>query len=426
MIQKTKDKIFTISRKWGRKIGIDLPYFLKNGFWVAVRQLVSILGGLILSAVFARMATQEIFGQYQFILAVLSIVSILSVPGLNVSITRSVARGYEGDYARVVKTSFLWSLLGVPVLLLAGGYYYLYQSYGLGLALMISSVFFPFLYAPNTWDSFLQGKSRFDISAKYSSIQAILNTAVTVVVIFFSRNNLVPIVIAYLVSYTFFNGYYYFKSLKYVNNKKTDADTVNYGFFLTKVSLLTIIGENMDKIIIGAFISPSALAAYYVISVIPLKIKDSLKPFVNLFLPKFSIVQENISDIVKQKKKVIFFFIVTMILAAALYYALIEKINLIIFGKQYLEYYHYSKYFAVLIFLSIPLNILARYVLGVKDRISIIFSNVIYPIVRIIVIIALTFKYSLFGAVLAYNINLVLMLLLYLAGIRISQKNKTK
>ena len=85
------------------------------------------------------MVTREVFGEYQFVLSVLAIISILSIPGLNISLIRSVARGYEGDYKKVVKVSFKWSLLGVPVLLMVGSYYYLHQRQLLGIALMISS-----------------------------------------------------------------------------------------------------------------------------------------------------------------------------------------------------------------------------------------------------------------------------------------------
>lgn len=159
MIQKTQEKIFILSRKYGRKFGLDLPYFVKNGFWVILRQGVGAITGLALSVAFARLATQEVFGQYQFILSILSIVSILSIPGLNTSIIRSAARGCDGDYKEVVRVSFIWSLLGVPALLIIGGYYYIYQSHPLGIALMISSIFFRFFTLPIPGITFCREKA---------------------------------------------------------------------------------------------------------------------------------------------------------------------------------------------------------------------------------------------------------------------------
>lgn len=286
MIKKVHNKIYLISKSMGEKFGLDLPYFVKNGFWVLFRQGIASVGGLLLSVAFARLATQEVFGQYQFILSILSIASILSVPGLNTSIIQSVAKGCDGDYKKVVKTSFLWSLLGIPILLIVGGYYYIYQNHSLGIALMISSIFFPFFYAPNTWDSFLQGKSRFDISAKYSSIQSLINTVATIGIIFFYRNNLIAIVTAYLISFTFFNGYYYFKSLKYVKNEKSDKETIRYGWFLTRIGMLNLVSSNLDKIVVGIFLSQAQLAIYSVGILFSKQIQNVTKSALWIVAPK--------------------------------------------------------------------------------------------------------------------------------------------
>ncbi len=286
MIKRTQEKIYQISKKWGNKIGLDLPYFVKNGFWVVFRQGIGTVGGLALSVSFARLATQEVFGQYQFILSILSIVSILSIPGLNTSIIQSAAKGYDGDYKKVVRASFLWSLLGVPILLIVGMYYYAFQNHSLGIAFMLSSIFFPFFYAPNTWDSFLQGKSRFDISAKYSSIQSLINTIATIGVIFFYRDNLVAIVAIYLISFSFFNGYYYYKSLQYVENEKSDKDTIKYGWFLTKLSVLGFISGNIDKILIGILLSPTSLAIYSIGILMTKQLQDNTKSILSIFAPK--------------------------------------------------------------------------------------------------------------------------------------------
>jgi len=66
MIQKIKDKIFEISQKWGKKLGLDLPYFIKNGFWMMIRQVVDLLASLVPSIAFARLLDKNVFGEYQF------------------------------------------------------------------------------------------------------------------------------------------------------------------------------------------------------------------------------------------------------------------------------------------------------------------------------------------------------------------------
>jgi len=330
MIKTIQNKIFILSKKYSQKVGLDLPYFIKNGFWVTFRQGVGIISGLALSIVFARFASQEVFGQYQFILSILSIVSILSIPGLNTSIIQSVTSGHDGDYKKVVKTSFLWSLLGVPILLIIGGYYYVCQSHSLGIVLMISSVFFPFFYAPNTWDSFLQGKSRFDIAAKYSSVQAIINTLATIAVIFFKGSNLILIMITYLISYTFFNWYYYIKSLKYVENTKNDAGVIAYGWFLTKTGILNIIAGNIDRIIVGVFLSQSQLAVYAIGVLLSKQLQNITKSFLSISVPK-QIKQYDISG--KNYLKIFTLSLFVLIL----FWLMIPSLIPLLFSDKYIE-----------------------------------------------------------------------------------------
>jgi len=54
MIKTIQNKILILSKKYGQKVGLDLPYFVKNGFRVAFRQGVGIITGLALSIAFAR------------------------------------------------------------------------------------------------------------------------------------------------------------------------------------------------------------------------------------------------------------------------------------------------------------------------------------------------------------------------------------
>ena len=286
MAWDVKVRVYIFLKRLGDRIGLDLPYFMKNGFWITFRQGMSALSGLLLAAVFARLAAQEIFGQYQFILSTLAIVSVFSVPGLNTSVIRSAANGYDGDYRKAVKISFLWSLLGIPALLIIGGYYFVYQDTVVGLALMISSIFFPFFYAPNTWDSFLQGKSRFDISAKFSSIQALINTVGTIGVIFFYRDNLIAVIVFYLASYSSFNVYYFIRSLRYVGNAEKDADMARYGWFLTKINILGMLSGNLDKILVGMFLGPAQLAVYSVGILFAKQIQNVSKSFLWISVPK--------------------------------------------------------------------------------------------------------------------------------------------
>lgn len=413
MLEKAKDKIFVFFEKWGKKIGLDLPYFVKNGFWMFLKQFVLMLCGIVVSIFFARVAAKEIYGGYQFFVSIFSIMSILSIPGLNNSILLAVSRGFEGDYKKAIKASFSWSLIGVPILFLIGTYYY-QSNQQLGLALMIFSVFFPFFYAPNTWNAFLQGKKRYKEITVYSSVQIVLNAAATIAVVYFSKDNLFLIIMTHVISYVFFNIYYYYKSLKFIENNKTDPETIKYGFFLTKMNFSEMIAENLDKLIIGMFISPTALAAFAIISMIPIKTKALLKACMQVIFPKMAEENFKLNDFAKQKRKILYFLLFFAIFVGLIYYFIADKLNMLVFGSNYADYYSYSGLFAIYLVTCIPSIFLSWHAQAKKMRRIILFSNPIFFIFKTLITVSLVFYLGLYGAVLAYNINSILLLLVFL------------
>ena len=79
MFELVKTKI----NEYGKRYQIDLAYAIKNEFWVYLRLGISLIIGLAVTVAFTRLAPKEVFGQYNFILAILAIASLLSIPGLN-------------------------------------------------------------------------------------------------------------------------------------------------------------------------------------------------------------------------------------------------------------------------------------------------------------------------------------------------------
>lgn len=418
MVYAIKDRLHKISVKYRNKTGIDLPYFLKNGFFATMRQVVDLLFGLLLAIAFARFTTKDVFGNYQFVISIFSIISIFSLPGLNTSIMRSAAIGNDGDYRKAVRKSFAYSLWGIPILFAIGIFYYLTKSHELGIVFIISSLFFPLFYAPNTWAAFLQGKGKFDVYFKFGSTQSIIHTIVTSLVVFFSRNNLLPIVITYFTTYTTFNIIYYFKSYKYVENSNEDSSAIQYGKFLTKINIAQLLTENADKIIIGVFLPISSLAAYAVVSMIPIRLKNVSGYILNIAFPKIITKDINIKSAFKSNKKIFYIILLLSLAMGLIYYLLIEKISRLFFGSGYSSFYQYSKFFVVIVTLMLPLSLLSVYA-NAKKMMKLIGS--IYPLFFIIKLSStaiFVYYWGLFGAVIVYNINAVILMFLYLIYIK--------
>jgi|GEM_PF-1117195 len=413
VIRKTKDKILVVSQKWGKKLGLDLPYFISSGFWMTLRQGTEIVSGFFLLAIFARYTTKEVFGQYQLIISIFNIVSILSLPGINTAVLRSVARGDDGDYKLGVRISFFWSLLGIPALLIVGSYYYFFVNHTIGTALMVSSIFFPVFFAPNTWPFFLQGKKLYKALFGFNSVRAVLNAVTTALVIFVSKGNLFPVIMAYFVSYSFFSVFYYIKSQKYVENDRKDPDMEKYGKFITKISAFNLFAENADKIIISFMLSVSDIAVFSVISMVAVKLRGFINPIFSVAFPKMVSNNFSFGEMWKTKKKVFLILFLLAIVPGVVFYFAISGANLLFFGNGYKDYYQYSKIFAVFVTFFLPLYLVENYIIAKKMTHALLFARPTYFFIKISLSVTFIHFWGLLGAIWAYNISMAILFVLY-------------
>lgn len=369
---------------------------------MTLRQIIVLGSGLALSIAFARLASQEVFGHYQFILSILSLVSIVSIPGLNVSILGSTARGFEGSFKRAVKTSFLWSLIGIPVLLAIGGYYYIYESHIVGLAFMAASLLFPFLFAPNTWDAFLQGKERFDIAARYASIQATVNAAAIIGILFLFKNNLLLIIVMYTLILALFNILWFRRSLRYVENKKEDKETIPYGWFVTKIQILSLIAGNLDKVLIAIFIGPAQLAVYAIGTNFAKKFLHFVKSLLGVATPTIS--KKNTVSIKLYGK----IFILALIVAIVLF-LLMPVLIPFLFSAKYTDSILLSQFVVAFLPFYI-LNILYKnhFLLYLKDKKILLRESIIFPLTKILLMIPLLYFFGIKGLALLIGFQSIL------------------
>ena len=412
-----REQAITKINEWGKKYQVDLAYIIKNEFWVYLKLGISLIIGLAVSVAFARLASKEVYGQYNFILAILAIASLLSIPGLNNAVLRSTARGNDGNYKQAVKTSFLWSLLGIPALLGIGAYYYYYDSQIIGICLMMSSIFFPFIYAPNTWDSFLVGKKRFDLTARYGIIQSSISAAAIIAILLLNANHLVLILATYLITSSFLTCLLYRRSLKYIENKAKDDECQKYGYFLTTANIVGTLAKNIDKILIGTLLGAPQLAIYAIAIVIPTAIKDLLKFVWAPFTPKISEQGIRIGEVGRKIKRLILPLALMVLGGSLLYWLFIDDIILLLFSSKYMEAGIYSKMLLLMILASIPLSFLGAFTIAKKKTRSIVLGYHIFPFLKLLIMFGFIYQWGIWGAVWGLNLSMLVHPLLIWAGI---------
>ncbi len=389
--------------------------FLKNTTWTTINQVITVVLGILLSVVFARFTSKELFGEYNFLISVVAMVSIVTLPGLNTSMLRSVSRGMDGVYEKAVKLSFLWSLLGSPILFVIGFYYYFFNNQIIGLSLFITTIFFPLLYAPNNWISLLQGKKRFDIFAKYSIIQIIIKTSLIIITILSEPTNLLLIFISFLIGGAATNILFYYKSKKYVKNDSNEDGWEKSGFKLTLNDFVLLSYDNVDKILIGIFLGPTELAVYVIAVSVVTAIKGSLIQIIKVIFPSiFAMTKIELRKILKNTLPILAILNTSFILLIIL--ALPFLMNLL-YSQRYADSIFYAQIYSIIIPLTVLTVILTTALISLKEENIILISRILGFVLLITLYIILIPNLGIIGAILTslvYYICLCIFLYYYL------------
>ncbi len=201
-------------------------------------QVVMMLAGFATSVLFARFFDKEIYGQYQLVLSFIAFFSFFSFPGLNPALIRSTAKGNDGDFKRSVKQALKFSPLGSLFLLGIAVYYFFNSEEIVAYALLLSAVFFPFLFSFDKWQAFLKGKEQFETFTKQNILVTTGKTVLIVSSIILFPDYLLPVITAYLVGISFFHLLLYLRTKKKIKNNLKGEDTLKYAGFITKLGVL--------------------------------------------------------------------------------------------------------------------------------------------------------------------------------------------
>ncbi len=309
MVNRIKQKIVTLLRKSEKYTGTDMVYLVKGSFWWILGRAVLLLLGLITMIAFSHWLPKETFGAYQYILSIVAILAIFSLGGINTALVRTVAKGNEGVFWPCAKTRFRWALITLIGCLLIAGWYLIQQNFILGISFLMAGLFFPFIATFNLFTSFWQGKKKFDLQAKYQVLLNLFSVSILLLVLFFS-DNLVMIVLAFLISSTLGGAIFFKLTLNQIRfhekeliqsnsqeNEKQNQETISYGKHLTLMSSLGHFSAHLDKVIIWQMLGPVPLAIYS-FAQLPLNKVHEIIPIGPLAFPKLS--ERNVKEIKKE------------------------------------------------------------------------------------------------------------------------------
>lgn len=233
-----------------------------NILWSNFSQIILAANHFLLSIIIIRLAGKELYGEFLFILAIIGVFGIFSVSGVRGTILKAVSQGHDRTYYEGTKFSFLRSLLGVPIVLLIGGYFYYFaQKPDIARSLIIISAFFPFFSSLKTWSYFLQGKSQFKKLTVYNVIQVTVELPIMALVTFYT-NHLTVIAVSFVAIETIFYGIYTYITVRSIGNDGVDDNWRRQSYTYTIMDLSSIVFGKADIAIMGFFLSPGSIAIY--------------------------------------------------------------------------------------------------------------------------------------------------------------------
>lgn len=391
----------------------ELKPHTPNIFWSNLNQGVITVSALALSIIFTRLGTLGLYGQYLFVLAMFGLFSIISIPGVRTVIFRTTSQGYDSVYRKATTFSFLLSLLGIPLLVAAGVFVYLFKTRILGISLIVFALFFPFMESLQNWMPFLKGRSEFRKLAFYNLVKILISLiAVTLSIIF--TENIIVILAAYFLVNSGFNILYHFQSVRLLRDDKLDPEWKRQSYALTIMGLSSIIFGRVDVVLIGSLLTYEQVAIYGLVM-----------KFADVF---FSVIKSTMEAIVPnlyQSRKITiryfykFFFL--SFLVPIILYPIIKYPVLFLYPERCSDVIRFSKvYLAIIPFYFLNL-VVTYFMIKYKLNKEINIGRIISMIAVVVFYAILIPLYGIWGGVVASMLYFITQLLINLFLLKVRE-----
>lgn len=379
----------------------DMAYLIKGVGWLGGAKILGSVFTFALVIAFANLMPVEAYGTYSYVIATISIVAITSLPGIDGSVLRSVARGFDGSFLTALWVRLRWSSIGALLLFITSGYYFFQENMVLGGSFLVGGLLFPLFVSFSLFAPYLNGKKMFRELAIRKVVIKFLFAATLGIALLFTNN--VALFVALNMGVVALTGIFFTRFLisKHKGELSTPSEDglISYGKHLTVMSILDTTAKYLDKILLWHFFGPVQVAIW-AFAYTPIQIAQGMvkKTAGSVALPKFA---QN--DFTQTKKhlpaKVVKLFLI--LVPVAMFYILSAPFLFEIAFPQYIDSVIYSQALAVL-FLLIPFNFFSGFLLAHARKRDMYFIKVGFGITSIISLIIFIPLWGLWGAVVAH------------------------
>lgn len=397
-----------------RRFKIDAHYFVSNSFWVACNQAISITGSLLVTVAFAHYLTEELYGNYRYLVVLASLFAIVSLNSIGQSVLQTAAKGYLSYYAASLRLG-LWSNLGTTAAALAVGSYYLYrENQLLGFGCLAIALLQPFISNYFTVFSLLAGQQKFRTVAVFQTIRIIIITVGSIGTILITRD-VFTLFVAYLILQLGTNvaGHFLFKPKSHETTAPTPPEVEQkYNRFALHLSIqngVLAAANRLDALIVFQFLGATALAMYSIALIVPDQLKSMVKNFSTLLFPKY--VNYTPQQLIRSIPGRSLQLFIILLLLTTLYVVLAP----IIIGTL-LPKYESAIIYTQLLSLAIPSSVLYIVQSAIKSQTNnsqLYYIQFSHSCIKIILVFVGIYYFGIWGAVGAYIVSSYVELALY-------------
>lgn len=266
----------------------DMVYLSRSGFWVNLGSVSISLFSFVLYLAFARFLPPEVYGTYQYLLSLSTVVGALTLVGMNGAAARAVARGAEGTVRVAVITQLRWSIVPLMVAAAGGLYYFMQGNVLLGTGLILIGAFVPINNAFNTYAALPAGRGDFKQLFLLSLFNSSLYYPALIVAAFFSNAallllfaNLASQAIAVVLASIWIRR-------TYRPNPTVDPDSLVYGKHLSAMGFASTAITQLDNLLVFHFLGAAPLALYSFATAVPDRIAGLMKFLPAAVVPRLS------------------------------------------------------------------------------------------------------------------------------------------
>lgn len=373
-----------------RKLSLNLSY-------TVILRIIQYISSLVAFFYIIHNVPQELIGKYQFVISVVSLVSVTALPGVRTALTQVVARNGTGPFKLASIYTTIGSAFGSIVLIGLSTYFFAYHNYILATSFAIAATINPLGQGLLVWRSSYYGREQYKHIAIVDSITAILTSSSLVASTFLSSDSSVPLVAAALAIPAIQNTIWWMREFsRPADEISSKAEIAGFGLKSSIYQLAPTIAQEVDKISIFSFVSSGDLAIYNAATKVPQMVKGLMSDVGSVLIPEFARIRYYS---MRLNRAILLATLPVSVLIIVFAFTLFPPIYRIIIPAEYYDSIFYGQILLISVALIFYSDVQSKFIQSHSNIESFRALTLYGSITKILITPPLVYSFGIFGAI---------------------------